>query len=396
MWKRRLSNGKSGRAEGMKMKGTDNMNKKVSSIIIAVLLILAAAVGGYFAGKSTETAKYKEEQELTIALNKSELDALGKIDGPIYVTGHKSPDADTVGSSIAYAELLTKLGYDAHAVVLEKINKETKFILEASGVEVPELLEDASGCNMVLVDHSDYEQSADGLQDAHIISIIDHHGDGSVRTGNQLIYDARPLGATATIIWMRYRSYGLEPDKETAHVMIGSIFSDTHNLEYDSTTFADKEAVKALAKLAGLTDLDSFWQDMHAAALSYEGMTDEEIFFDDYKEYECAGKNYGIGCMKAADEEGARDLAERMTQVMPAAVRSTGMDFVISQISINEGDVSIAYFVPANDMAKDVLEAAFGDTTVFDGTSFIMTPSVSRKSVVVPAITDVLNSYPKE
>jgi manganese-dependent inorganic pyrophosphatase len=212
------------------MKGTDNMNKKVSSIIIAVLLILAAAVGGYFAGKSTETAKYKEEQELTIALNKSELDALGKIDGPIYVTGHKSPDADTVGSSIAYAELLTKLGYDAHAVVLEKINNETKFILEASGVEVPELLEDASGCNMVLVDHSDYEQSADGLQDAHIISIIDHHGDGSVRTGNQLIYDARPLGATATIIWMRYRSYGLEPDKETAHVMIGSIFSDTHNL----------------------------------------------------------------------------------------------------------------------------------------------------------------------
>ena len=173
------------------------------------------------------------------------------------------------------------LGYDARPVVLGEMNNETKYILEAAGVEAPELLEDASGCKMVLVDHSDYEQSAEGLQDARIISIIDHHGDGSVRTGNQLIYDTRPLGATATIIWMRFRNYGLEPDRQTAHIMIGSIF-------------------------------------------------------------------------------------------------------------INEGDVSIAYFVPSNDMAKAVLEAAFGDATEFDGTSFIMTPSVSRKSVVVPAITDVL------
>ena len=81
---------------------------------------------------------------------------------------------------------------------------------------------------------------------------------------------------------------------------------------------------------------------------------------------------------------------------MPEAIKSTGMDFVISQISINEEDVSIAYFVPGNDTAKNVLEAAFGDSTDYDGTSFIMTPSVSRKTVVVPAITEVLNSYPKE
>ena len=260
--------------------------KKIITAILAVLLMIVAGIGGYFVGKSSETVRYNEEKELNISLNKSELDALGEIDGPIYVTGHKSPDADTVGSSIACAELLTKLGYDARAVVLGEINNETKYILDAAGVEAPELLEDAAGCNMILVDHSDYEQSAEGLQDAHIISIIDHHGDGSVRTGNQLIYDARPLGATATIIWMRYRSYGLEPDRQTAHVMIGSIFSDTHKLEYDSTTFADQEAVKALAALAGVADLDSFWKGMHAAALSYEGMTDEKIFFNDYKEYD--------------------------------------------------------------------------------------------------------------
>ena len=53
---------------------------------------------------------------------------------------------------------------------------------------------------MILVDHSEYVQSAEGLKDANIISIIDHHGDGSVTTGNPIIYDARPIGATATIV----------------------------------------------------------------------------------------------------------------------------------------------------------------------------------------------------
>ena len=81
-------------------------------------------------------------------------------------------------------------------------------MLKTGGIDIPQLLEDASGCNMVLVAHSEYAQSVKGLKDANVITIIDHHGDGSVTTGNQLIYDARPLGSTATIIWLRYRNYG--------------------------------------------------------------------------------------------------------------------------------------------------------------------------------------------
>ncbi len=117
-------------------------NKGVVNIIAVVLVAAVALAIGFFAGKKVEADKY--------------------------------------------AQLLQKLGYDASAVVLGDINNETKCILEKAGLDAPQLLEDASGCNMVLMDHSDYEQSADGLQDANIIFIIDHHGDGSVRTGNRL------------------------------------------------------------------------------------------------------------------------------------------------------------------------------------------------------------------
>ena len=206
----------------------------------------------------------------------------------------------------------------------------------------------------------------------------------------------RTSGPFQSVKLPRYRNYGLEPDGQTALVMIGSIFSDTHALQYSSATFADKEAVKALSALAGITDLDAFWNGMHKAALSYEGMTDEEVFFNDYKEYECAGTHYGIGCMNAVDPETAREMAGRMQAVMPSALAAAGMDMAFAQITVNEAGFSYTYLVPSNDAAQEVLRAAFGETAAFDGTSFVLSPSVSRKAVVVPAVTDVLNAQPRE
>ncbi len=359
-------------------------------------LMVVVGIGGFLLGKKAEAGNYQKEKELNILLNRSDLEGLGEIEGTIYVTGHRSPDSDTVGSSIAYAALLQKLGYDAVPIVLGKINPETAFILDAAGLETPELMEEVSGQNMILVDHSEYTQSAEGLSDANIISIIDHHGDGAVTTGNQLIYDARPLGSTATIIWIRYRNYGVELDKKTAHVMIGSILSDTANLQSNNTTSADREAVKALNAIAGISDTDAFYQEMYKASLSYDGMTDGEIFLSDYKEYESGGTNYSIGCINVYDEEDAREMAERMKKTLPWTLRTTGMDMSFAQIGIFHDGISVTFLVPSDDEAKEVIEEAFGDRAVYDGTSFRIEPGISRKKDLVPAITDVLMGHPNK
>ena len=371
-------------------------NRNLWKWIALILVVAVIGAAGILIGRNVTASQYQAEQELNYRLNRSDLDGLGEIEGTIYVTGHRSPDSDTVGSSIAYASLLQALGYDARPVVLDDINNETRYILEAGGLETPMLLDDASGCNMVLVDHSEYSQSAEGLRDANVITIIDHHGDGSITTGNQLIYDARPLGSTATIIWIRYRNYGIEPDPKTAYAMVGSILSDTSNLQSNATTFADREALKELSLLARINDTDALYQGMYQASISYDGMTDEDIFFSDYKEYERGGKKFGIGCVNAYDEAGAENLVERMTNVFSSVAAPNGMDMSFAQISIMHDGISITYLVPSNKAAAEVLEAAFGDDAVYDGVSYRLEPGISRKQVLDPAITDILEAYPRE
>ncbi|MCR5732532.1 MAG: DHH family phosphoesterase [Sphaerochaetaceae bacterium] len=368
------------------------MNNRVRWILIVCLIIsiIAIGFGGFFIGSNIEANHYKAEADFNIQLNRSELDGLGEIEGTIYVTGHKSPDTDTVSCSIAYASLLREMGYDAVPVVLGKLNHESEFVLKEAGLEAPMLLEDSKGLNMILVDHSEYAQSANNLNEANVIGIIDHHGVGSVTTGNPLIYDGRPLGSTATIVWIRYMNYGVNIDRQVATLMLGAILSDTKNLQSGTTTNADRQAAKALSEIAGVSDTDTFYQKMYKALISYDGMTDEEIFFSDYKEYEIGGKKVSVGCMNAYDEEIARDVAKRMKETMIKAQVSRGMDLSFSIIQILHDDISVSYFVPSNDEARSVLEAAFGDSVIYDGTSYIRKPYASRKSVFIPAIKGVL------
>lgn len=97
-----------------------------------------------------------------------------------YVIGHKSPDADTVGSAIAYAGLLQQLGISAKAAVAGPVNQETKYALDLFGIDQPEVLSDAAGKQFVLVDHSEYTQALDGMRSARIVGVVDHHGIGDV------------------------------------------------------------------------------------------------------------------------------------------------------------------------------------------------------------------------
>lgn len=367
-------------------------NSQTRSVLIVLVLLIAASALFFLIGKSNGEQKMQD----LIRLNRSDLEVLSIPDQTIYVIGHASPDADTVCSAIAYAELMQKLGYPAEARTNGAVDRETVYILNEAGREAPPVLEDAAGEAIILVDHSEYAQSTSGMEDANIIAIIDHHGVGSVMTGKALIYDARPIGATATIVWMRYRNYGVEIEKSTAHLLLGAILSDTANLTGSAVTTADREAAKDLARIAGVSDVDEFYRNIHLERLSYEGMSSEEILFSDYKEYEAGGTTFGIGLLAAIDEEAAANLAEQMKEIFPSASKTKNVDLLYAEISIREGTEKIDYVIPGNEHSKEVFEEAFPDYDEYDGTSYIFRSGLGRKSRFVPGLSDHLNSYPKE
>ena len=371
--------------------------KKETKTILILLIAVCLAAGGFFAGRSVGRDQAAGESKALHEANRSSVENMIVENGPVYVIGHKSPDTDTVCSAIAYARLLNLLGVEAEARVTDKVSNETAFILREAGVEQPPVLEDASGEDIFLVDHSEYAQSAEGMRDAHIVGILDHHGIGSVNTGHQVVYEARPIGATATIVWLDYQNYGLEIDKPTAHILLGAILSDTNGLTVSTVTGTDKQAAADLAEIAGVTDTGEFAKKIHLEALSYEGMSDEEILFSDYKEYETAGVTYGMGLANAFDEEIAADLSERMKAAMTDSAGKVDVDLLYATVGIREGDVKVDYVIPLEGKSEEILKEAFPNYDEYNGTAYIYrSGGLGRKTKFVPGMTEFLGTHPHE
>ena len=375
------------------------MKNKSNSYLLIVLIILGILIGlfAYNQGKNDERNENIEKQNILYQLNRDSIENLDVEQGKtIYVIGHKSPDSDTVCSAIAYARLLNLVGYNAQAMISEPINKETTYILNQANVETPQELLDASGENIFLVDHSEYAQAVSGMEDAHIVGILDHHGVGSIITGNQISYEAKPIGATASIIWLDYLNYGLPIDKTTAYLLLSALLSDTNNLTGTTTTNVDRLAKDELAKIAEIENPDEFYYELHKEALSYEGMSDEEILFYDYKEYEASGVKYGIGLVNSIDEETSKVLAERMKKALSTSFDTRDVDLMYASVGIRENNEKIDYIIPANELSESILKNAFPDYDEFDGTSYIFRTGLGRKTKFVPGLDDYLASHPHD
>ena len=145
----------------------------------------------------------------------------------ILVFGHKNPDTDTICSALAYANLKNILGDKAKAVRLGELNEETKFVLNYFGVKAPELIKTVAGNEIILVDHNERTQTADGFEEAKVLELVDHHRISNFNVDEPLLVRMAPVGCTATIILNLYKENNLVPSKEIAGLMLSAINSDT-------------------------------------------------------------------------------------------------------------------------------------------------------------------------
>jgi manganese-dependent inorganic pyrophosphatase len=307
------------------------------------------------------------------------------VDARIYVVGHRNPDTDSICSAIAYAHLKHCLGEpNVRPARAGEINAETAFVLRYFEVPEPELLIDAAGLDLILVDHNEVGQALPHIEQANILEIWEHHRIGDLRPPQPIVVHCEPVGATATLIGELYVARGVTPTRAMAGIMIASILSDT--VCFRSPTASEKDHVVAsrLQPLAGV-DLDAFGKELsEITATALEHKSAAAVVRDDFKEFLIGGLRFGIGQVEVTRPDALTARREDILREMRAVRQTQGLVQVILMVTDVSAEATDLWVVGDR---LDVLEKAFGPVE----RHAVHAPGcMSRKKQVVPRLETVL------
>ena len=239
---------------------------------------------------------------------------------------------------------------------------------------------------VIQVDHNERGQSVDGLEDAEILEIIDHHRVADIQTNNPIYFRNEPVGSTSTIVAKCFFENGIRPSRKAAGLLCGAIISDTLLFRSPTCTPQDKYICKKLAEIAGI-NIEEFAKEMFKAGTSLKGKTVEQIFNTDFKPFTIEGTKVGISQVNTMDIEGFMPLKEEMLNYMDQKAKEAGLEMVMLLLTdiLNEGSEILV-----TGAKPEIVEKAF-KITLKDKGAFL--PGVlSRKKQVVPPITNAITS----
>jgi manganese-dependent inorganic pyrophosphatase len=308
----------------------------------------------------------------------------------VYVTGHKSPDTDSIAAAISYSYLKRQLGMDAVAARAGEPNKETKFALDYFKVEAPVLLtsvarksESDEKTRIILVDHNESKQCVDGIKDADVLELIDHHRLGDFETESPIFILIRPVGCVNTVIYGLYKQNGVKPSKEVAGMMLSAIISDTVLFRSPTCTEEDKKAVKELAEIAGV-DYEKYGMDMLKAGADISDYPAEKLAHNDTKEFEAGGKTFSCGQVSVMDVE---PINAKKADIMKALEDTKAEKKYEASYLMVTNILTEDTYLWFTEGAKDAAEKAFGKKAE---NGMIYLPKVmSRKKQVAPFLLKV-------
>ena len=302
----------------------------------------------------------------------------------ILVFGHKNPDTDTICSAIAYAELKNKLGKDVKAVRLGEINEETKYALNYFKVEKPELVENVAGKEIILVDHNERTQTAEGFEEAKVLELIDHHRISNFNVDEPLYARLEPVGCTATIILKLFKENNLVPSKETAGLMLSAIISDTLLFKSPTCTECDVKAGKELSEIAGV-NTDEYGLEMLKAGTALGDKSEAELLNMDMKIFEIDGSKIGVAQVNTVNEAEVLERKEKLLAEIDNIIAKEGLKFFMLAITNILTNDSVALI---SGDGNDVVEKAFGEKV--DSNLVTLKGVVSRKKQIIPPLTKAI------
>ncbi len=299
----------------------------------------------------------------------------------VIVIGHKSPDTDSIAAAITYSNLKRELGMDAAAYRAGELNKESKFALDYFGVEAPEFIDHVeAGQQVILVDHNESKQCVDGIKDAEVIELVDHHRIGDFETVSPIFILFCPVGCVNTIIYNLYKLNNVKPSRAMAGMMLSAIISDTVLFRSPTTTDKDREAVKELAELAGV-NYEEYGMEMLKAGADISDYPAEKLAGNDTKEFESAGKVFTVGQISVMDVE---PINAKKADIMAALEKNRAAHNYVASYLMVTNILTEDTYLWFTDGAKDVAEKAFNKTA--EDNCVYLPKVMSRKKQVSPQL----------
>lgn len=238
---------------------------------------------------------------------------------------------------------------------------------------------------VILVDHNEVDQAADGADEAEIMEIIDHHKLGTVETVRPVKVRNEPVGCTATIVYEMYMENQIPVSREIAGILCAAIISDTLMFRSPTCTSMDQMVAEQLAEIAEI-DIESFAMKMFEEGSQLRQKTDSEIFYQDYKKFVAGDIPYSVGQITSMNHSELMEIQDRLLAYMEKVRTETGLPMIFFMLTDILKESTHLLFV--GNEAKDYAEKAFRSEA---GEHWMdLEGVVSRKKQLIPKLTAVL------
>lgn len=240
--------------------------------------------------------------------------------------------------------------------------------------------------NVILVDHNEKLQSVEGLEEANILEIFDHHNLGSITTSAPINFRNMAVGSTCTIVYTLYKERNVNLPREIAGALLSGILSDTLILKSPTATPRDAEAVEELARIAGV-DYKVYGMDMLKAGTSLEGMSKEDVLYNDFKLYTINEKTFAIGQFFTMNFDEMKKELDEYVSTLNEVAEANNYDFVALYVTdiIKNGS-----YVIFNTKGQEVVDVCYEKENIPEG--YFVENCVSRKKHVVPLIMEIFEN----
>ena len=238
---------------------------------------------------------------------------------------------------------------------------------------------------VILVDHNEKNQAVDGVEEADVLEIIDHHRLSSIETMGPVFFRNQPVGCTATIVYQMYQENGVEVDPTNAALLCSAIISDTLMFRSPTCTPLDETTARTLAEIAGI-EIESLAQEMFNAGSNLKGKTAEEICFLDFKQFTVNDTVFGVGQVNSMSADELKEIKNIVLPHLEKARQNHGLNMIFFMLTNIITESSELLCCGAD--AREKIISAFDLRE--DTEDLMLRGVVSRKKQLVPTLVGAL------